>query len=189
MTISAPLLVEHTPNPNTIKVLLGTRILTGPGVEFSDPASAASASPLAARLLRLDGVDRVYLGEDFLSVTQCGERNWRDLAPQVLAEIQEHAASGDVPLHEPDTRVAPTEASTSEASTRIQTILREEIQPAVARDGGDVRFIRYANQVLELEMRGACAGCPSSALTLRLGIEARLKEAVPELESIVARDG
>ena len=182
-----PLVVEHTPNPNTLKVLLPGAPVETPGADFTDPDSARAGSPIAARLLAFEGIERVYLGADFVAVTKLETAAWRELAPRLLESLQDHLASGAA-WTRPGLVLAEVASAAGNDAETIRRILEEEIRPAVARDGGDVRFISYRDQVLELEMHGACAGCPSSGETLRLGIEARLKQAVPELREIVARD-
>ena len=175
---------ERTPNPNSVKWVLAQSVATGVGAVSFSEAPSASISPLAARLFEVDGVVSVLLGPDFVTVSKQAELEWTDLAPPIVAGIKAWASAGEEALGsewEP-----PARADESDVVARIRRILDEDVQPYVAMDGGEIAFAGYRNGIVEVYLRDACAGCPSSTITLKMGIEARLKEEIPEVLSVVA---
>ena len=176
---------ERTPNPNSVKWVLSTALVdAGRSAHFEEPV-AAEVSPLAARLFEIDGVAAVFLAANFVTVTKRPEIEWPDLAQSLVDAIKGFAASGDDALGPAFTTESAAGAG-DEIATRIQRVLDEEIRPYVAQDGGDVLFAGYKDGVVQLYMQGSCSGCPSSTATLKLGIETRLREAVPEVQEVVA---
>ena len=184
---------EQTPNPLTLKFLPG-RDVTGEGSrEFRDP-EAAHVSPLARELFAVEGVARVFFGPDFVTVTRTDALEWRQLKAPILAAIMEHYTSGQ-PLygekgedegssgHNAD---GVYDADTEQVVSEIKELLDTRIRPAVAQDGGDILFDRFDPEsgVVYLNMRGSCAGCPSSAATLKSGVENLLKHYVPEVTRV-----
>jgi len=170
-----------------LKFLPGRELLPGGSREFVDRAEAA-ASPLARALFQVDGVTRVYFGDEFLTVTKDAERDWAHLKAPILAEIMDHFTSG-APLIEgaeaaPDEEVY--EGEVAEIVAEIKDLIDTRIRPAVAQDGGDILFSRFeaATGVVWLNMRGACSGCPSSAATLKAGVENLLRHYVPEVTRV-----
>jgi Fe-S cluster biogenesis protein NfuA len=185
---------ESTPNPEVLKFLPGRDVLGDGTREFKSPDEAA-ASPLAQALFDLNGVERVFYGPDFLTVTKNAEDDidWRQLKAPILAAIMEHFTSGAALLAEGDAEVSSHDADVYEGETaqvvaEIKDLLDTRIRPAVARDGGDILFNRFdaATGVVFLHMRGACSGCPSSSATLRSGVENMLKHYVPEVTAVEA---
>lgn len=175
---------ERTPNPNSVKWVLSASILDGgQSAHFESPV-ASDVSPLAARLFGIDGVSGVFLAANFITVTKRDGVEWPALAQALVDAIKSHAAS-DEPALGPAHTVTASEA-TDDVAARIQRILDEEIRPFVARDGGDVLFAGFHDGRVELYLQGSCSGCPSSTATLKLGIESRLREAVPEVQEVVA---
>lgn len=178
---------ERTPNPATLKFLPGRPVMGDGTRNFADK-DAAQASPLAAELFTLDGVSGVFFGSDFISVTQEGA-DWAALKPQVLGLIMDHFTTGAPLLTE--TAEASTEAPVSdeedeEIVTQIKDLLDSKIRPAVAQDGGDIVFHGFKEGIVYLHMQGACAGCPSSTMTLKSGIENLLRYYVPEVSEVRA---
>jgi len=181
---------ESTPNPRTLKFLPGRDVLGAGSREFTD-ADAALASPLAHALFAVDGVERVYLGGDFITVTKSEAIEWPHLKPHLLAAIMDHFTSGapvlrDGAAAEPDVTDEADIVYEGEAAgivRELKEIIEARVRPAVARDGGDITFHSWdhENGVVRLNMRGACAGCPSSTLTLKQGIENMLRHYVPEV--------
>ena len=185
---------EQTPNPATLKFLPGRTVLEGEAVEFAN-AEAAQASPLATALFEVDGVTGVFLGGDFLAVTKEEGREWPHMKPAVLAAIMDHFTSGAPVLADGASVQAGAgeadivyEGETAEIVTEIKELLDTRVRPAVAADGGDIVFHKFDKDtgVVSLTMRGACAGCPSSTMTLKAGIENLLKHYVPEVTSVEA---
>ncbi len=179
------ILPEHTPNPDCLKLHAGCDLGVGEGADFADREAAESASPLAARLMALEGMRRVLIAPRFVSITKDHAAPWRPLAERAAEILREHLASG-APALRPGWSPPPRPADDAE-SAQVRALVEREVRPLVARDGGDVEFLSWRAGVLELALRGACADCPSSAQTLRLGIEARLRELLPDLVEVVAR--
>jgi Fe-S cluster biogenesis protein NfuA len=182
---------EATPNPNVLKFIPGRDVLGAGTREFL--ADNAQASPLAEVLFEVPGVERVFLGPDFLTVTRAGDLDWRQLKAPILAAIMDHFTSGQPVLSEGGEAVSHDDADVYEGETaqvvaEIKDLLDTRIRPAVARDGGDILFNRFdpATGVVFLHMRGACSGCPSSSATLRAGVENMLKHYVPEVTRVEA---
>jgi Fe-S cluster biogenesis protein NfuA len=177
---------EHTPNPDCVRLHLPRALGPERGVDFPAPEAARGRSPVAEALLALDGIARVYVGSDFLSVTREAGADWRALAPRVESIVREHAAANAALVPGP---IPPAAASADDrvAAERIRGVLESEIRPIVERHGGEVALLSYREGIVELDLRGACAGCPSARDTLRRGIETRLREAVPEISRVIAR--
>ena len=175
---------EATPNPATLKFLPGREVLPGGSADFRSEQDAA-ASPLAARLFEVDGVQSVFLGPDFISVTRTGG-DWQYLRPAVLGAIMEHFMSGDPVVHggAGSSDHAGDPGADSEIVAQIKELLDTRVRPAVAQDGGDITYHSYRDGIVYLEMRGACAGCPSSTMTLKNGIEGLLKHFLPEVREV-----
>ncbi|GAB5378366.1 MAG: NifU family protein [Acuticoccus sp.] len=178
---------EATPNPQTLKFLPGQPVMAAGVLELRAPDEAAG-SPLARRLFAVDGVSGVFLGSDFISVSK-DDTPWEHLKPAILGAIMEHYLSGDPVVDDPD--AAPAEEAGEEfdeadAATvaMIKEILDERVRPAVAGDGGDIIFRAYKDGVVHLSMRGACAGCPSSTMTLQMGIQNLLRHFIPEVTEV-----
>ncbi len=185
---------EDTPNPATLKFLPGKDVLGEgvPGREF-EKGSDVSGAPLAEMLFMIPGLTRVFFGADFVSVTKSEDKAWQHLKPAVLGAIMDfYVAGGDVlsgmaaeaqSADDPDYTY---EGETAEIVEQIKEIIELRVRPAVAQDGGDIVFKRYieGDGVVYLEMRGACAGCPSSTMTLKSGIENLLKHYVPEVNRV-----
>ena len=187
------ILHEPTPNPNTLKFLPGRPVLET-GTRDYETAEAATGSPLARSLFELPSVERVFLAGDFLSVTKSDDMDWEHLRALVLPAIMDHFMSG-LPVVEdsaaPDT--TPTgdtiyEGETAEIVEEIRELLETRVRPAVAQDGGDIIFDHFDKDtgIVRLHMRGACAGCPSSTMTLKQGIENLLRHYVPEVTAVEA---
>jgi len=174
--------VEPTPNPNSLKFIVGREIIPGGSFEFANKAEAAKSS-LATSLFDIPGVEGVFLGRDFVSVRKLGDASWDVIEPKAIQIIEEAVASGK-PVVEASAQ-GPA-ASGNEVEARIRQILDNEIRPAVASDGGDVVFQHYREGILTLRLVGSCSGCPSSTMTLKMGIERRLKEDVPDLKEVVS---
>ena len=181
---------EATPNPEVLKFLPGQDV-TGTGTrEFKSEAEAAG-SPLAKALFELGGVSRVFFGPDFLTVTKTAERDWSHLKAPILAEIMDHFTAsggqmGAVGAAESFDDEEVYEGETAQIVAEIKDLLDTRIRPAVAQDGGDILFSKFEpdSGTVWLHMRGACAGCPSSAATLKAGVENMLKHYVPEVTRV-----
>jgi len=180
--------LEWTPNPNTLKYILNCPLLPSGSMSFSSKEEALGLSPLAGKLLAVPGVAAVTLGVGFVSVTKSEEGTWLNTNDAVVEVLEKHMGEGAEVLTEAGVQSlkAQAERDWSEVELRIEKLLDEEIRPALARDGGGVSLERFDGGVAYVHMRGACAGCPSANMTLKMGIEVRLKEAVPEVQEVVA---
>ena len=181
---------EATPNPATLKFIPGRTVLDTGTMEFSS-RDAAARSPLAERLFGVSGVSSVFYGNDFVTVTKA-EGDWQHLKPAILGAIMEHYMSG-APL------LADGSAGNDEASDEedeffneadadtvatIKDLIETRVRPAVANDGGDITFRGFKDGVVYLNMKGSCAGCPSSTATLQHGIQNLLKHFVPDVVEV-----
>ncbi len=180
---------EQTPNPNTLMFLPGQRLLPGEGRDFATPEEAAD-SPLPRALFALGDVERVFVGADFISVTRApGGQDWATLKTEVLGLIADHLAAGH-PLVDEAGPAAPDELfddpADAETVAQIRELLDTRIRPAVAGDGGDIIYRGFQEGVVYLQMRGSCAGCPSSTATLKHGIENLLRHYVPDVTEVRA---
>ena len=187
--------IEKTPNPATRKFLPGKTVMQAGGRDFPN-ADAAEASPLAEALFATGMVDGVYFGRDFVSVSAAPTVEWEQLEPEVLSVLLDHFML-DAPLFRQGTaagiEIAPDEPLNIEEDPadadiidQIKELLDTRVRPAVAQDGGDIVYRGYKNGKLYLGMQGACAGCPSSTVTLKRGVESLIKHYVPEVETIEA---
>ncbi|MEM7722732.1 MAG: NifU family protein [Pseudomonadota bacterium] len=174
---------ESTPNPATLKFLPGQTVLEMGTADFPT-ADAAGGSPLAARIFAVEGVTGVFFGTDFVTVTKSDVVAWEHLKPSILGAIMEHFQSG-APVMEGDGAAAGGHAEHTgedgEIVGQIKELLDTRVRPAVAQDGGDITFHGFDRGVVYLHMQGACAGCPSSTLTLKMGIENLLRHYIPEV--------
>ncbi|MCI5110974.1 MAG: NifU family protein [Marivita sp.] len=177
---------ESTPNPATLKFLPGQTVLDMGTADFPN-AEGASASPLASRLFAVSGVKGVFFGHDFVTVTKDDGTDWDHLKPALLGAIMEHFQSGD-PVMAGDAQApsghAEHDGEDGEIVGQIKELLDSRVRPAVAQDGGDITFHGFDRGVVYLHMQGACAGCPSSTLTLKMGIENLLRHYIPEVTEV-----
>ncbi|MDO6726165.1 NifU family protein [Cognatishimia sp. 1_MG-2023] len=177
---------ESTPNPATLKFLPGQTVLSAGTADFPNVESAV-ASPLAERIFTISGVTGVFLGHDFVTVTKGESTEWDHVKPSILGVIMEHFQSGQ-PVLAADS-VAPSghadhSGEDSEIVDQIKELLDTRVRPAVAQDGGDITFHGFERGVVYLYMQGACAGCPSSTVTLKMGIENLLRHYIPEVTEV-----
>ena len=175
---------ERTPNPNSVKWVVSRTLVEGVGSAHFEADPGAAVSPLAARLFEVEGVTGVFVARNFVTVTKREGLEWPALAQALVDALKAFAASGEPALGPAFDAEAVQTAGEVEA--RIQRILDEEIRPYVAQDGGDVIFAGFRDGRVELYLQGSCSGCPSSLMTLKMGIEGRLREAVPEVQEVVA---
>ena len=175
---------EETPNPATLKFLPGREVLNGRTADFPS-AAEAGASPLAQRLFQIEGVARVFLGADFITIAKDDEREWYLLKPAILGVIMEHFTAGRAVLIEQEP-AAGAEEDDDEVVVQIKELLDTRVRPAVAQDGGDIIFQGFEDGIVYLTMQGACSGCPSSTATLKMGIENMLRHYIPEVVEVRA---
>jgi Fe-S cluster biogenesis protein NfuA len=177
---------ESTPNPATLKFLPGQTVLEMGTADFPTP-DTADKSPLAQRIFAVEGVSGVFLGNDFVTVTKADAIDWDHIKPAILGAVMEHFQSGD-PVMAGDvggtSGHAEHDGENGEVVDQIKALLDSRVRPAVAQDGGDITFHGFDRGVVYLHMQGACAGCPSSTLTLKMGIENLLRHYIPEVTEV-----
>lgn len=178
--------LEFTPNPNTLKFVVNHQFLARGAANFPKKEEAQK-SPLAEKLFGIEGIQGVMIGTNFVTITKSNNGDWDVVADSVPKTIETHLsqslpifADGYDPLAS-----APSSGSTSEVERKIREILDTEIRPAVAMDGGDIQFSKFDDGIVYLQLQGACSACPSSIATLKMGVETRLKEMIPEVKEVV----
>jgi len=172
---------EATPNPLCWRFTLNRPLLDGPGREYSS-LLPADDSPLAQALLAIPNVSALYIGTDFVAVAASPGADWTALQGPVVQALENHVASGRPAVNPAAAAPRPD----AEVEAGIVRILDEEIRPAVAIDGGDIVFAGYKDGIVRVHLRGACHNCPSAAITLKMGVELRLKRLFPEVVSVEA---
>jgi Fe-S cluster biogenesis protein NfuA len=184
--------LEFTPNPNTLKYVVSQTLLLAGAENFKTPESAKDNSLLATELFSIQGITQVMVGKNFVTITLGDQDSLTELNDQIIETIKNFLKTGrpavnpDYLKKKADLASQIREGDPDSLDNRIQKILDDEIRPAVAMDGGDITFDRFQDGVVYLHMKGSCAGCPSSTATLKMGIENRLKEAIPEVVEVVA---
>ncbi len=176
---------ESTPNPATLKFLPGQTVLDSGAADFT-AAAEADKSPLASRIFAVEGVTAVFLGGDFVTVTKTDQADWNHLKPAILGAIMEHFQSGEPALIAGGEQAAHSDQDGPDAEIvrQIKELLDTRVRPAVAQDGGDITFYGFDKGIVYLHMKGACAGCPSSTMTLKMGIENLLRHYIPEVVEV-----
>ncbi|MFT4701332.1 MAG: Fe-S cluster biogenesis protein NfuA [Yoonia sp.] len=177
---------ESTPNPATLKFLPGQNVLEVGTADFPT-LEAGEASPLAKRIFATGGVTGVFFGTDFITVTKADDVEWDHIKPGLLGAIMEHYQSGAAVMgadHEVTSGHAEHTGEDGEIVNQIKELLDTRVRPAVAQDGGDITFHGFERGIVYLHMQGACAGCPSSTLTLKMGIENLLRHYIPEVVEV-----
>ncbi len=182
---------EETPNPATLKFIPDGHIVLKNGTaEFKNQKQAESKSPLALQLFTITGVEAVFFGHDFITITKSGNALWKYLTTEIQAVIMDFFLTGKDPMFENQENSKAkdlSEASTQEDSEivkQIKELIEIKVRPAVAMDGGDIIFHSFENGVVYLVLKGSCSGCPSSTVTLKNGIENMLKHYIPEIEAV-----
>ena len=176
---------ESTPNPATLKFLPGQTVLETGTADFPS-SDTADASPLARRIFAVEGVEGVFLGNDFVTVTKGEATEWDHIKPAILGAVMEHYQSGQPAIEGEQAASGHAEHSGEDAEIvgQIKELLDTRVRPAVAQDGGDITFHGFDRGIVYLHMQGACAGCPSSTLTLKMGIENLLRHYIPEVVEV-----
>ncbi len=176
---------ESTPNPATLKFLPGQAVMQMGTADFPNEESAIT-SPMAQMIFAADGVAGVFFGPDFVTVTKTDAVEWAHIKPGILGAIMEHYQSGNPVMADDSGTVGHAEHDGPDAEivNQIKELLDTRVRPAVAQDGGDITFHGFDRGVVYLHMQGACAGCPSSTMTLKSGIENLLRHYIPEVTEV-----
>ncbi|XGA08115.1 MAG: NifU family protein [Wolbachia endosymbiont of Xenopsylla cheopis] len=181
--------IEDTPNPNTLKFLPGFPILKeGETAEFSQ-GNDVSNSKLARSLLQVEYVNNVFFGYDFITVTKSDEISWDLIKVEILTSIMDHFTTGGTALDNGDIRPADEDDEfydehDEEIVGRIKELIENYVRPAVAQDGGDIRFKGFKDGIVFFKLHGACSGCPSASLTLKQGVQNMLTYHIPEVAGV-----
>lgn len=174
---------EVTPNPNTLKFNLNRPLVRTGSMNFPDKEKA-KGSKLAETLFGIENVIGVMIGRDFITVTKAPASGWQTLVEPVTTTIKRLFESGEV-LFPDQATAAGGDSGTGDIERRIIEILDNEIRPAVNMDGGDITFHGYADGIVTLHLQGSCSSCPSAIMTLKMGVENRLKSLIPEVREVV----
>ena len=177
---------ETTPNPSTLKFLPGCEVMSKGTANFTNSGMAKS-SPLGLNLFKIEGIDAVYLGSDFITITKEDSKQWETMKPLILGAIMEHFSSGAPVIQEDnleDDNQDDDDLVDGSIESQIKELLDSRVRPAVAQDGGDIIFHSFDEGIVYLTMQGACAGCPSSTATLKDGIEKMLIHYIPEVTEV-----
>ena len=179
---------EHTPNPDTLKFLPGKKVSEVGPIEFLKNDKSIKV-PLANKILSLEGTVMVFFGKDFITVKKEKDLNWDDLKPGIISEINDYYSKGNEVVvkkgsHKSENDSKPNQSN--EIINKINEVLDTKIRPAVARDGGDIKFKEFKNGIVTVQLQGSCSGCPSSIMTLKQGIQNLLCHYIPEIKSVEA---
>ena len=173
---------EITPNPNSLKFLPGKKVSNSGPYEITK--NDDSDNELIRNILSVNGVEGIFLGEDFISVNKNDDKKWEEIKHIVISLINDFYADGkDFVI---DENIKDNVSSFSEIEEKIVKILEQKIRPAVARDGGDIKFKEFKNGVVKVQLQGSCSGCPSSTMTLKQGVQNLLCHYLPEVKEVVA---
>tara|TARA_B100000700_G_scaffold273992_1_gene318755 strand:+ start:12518 stop:13054 length:537 start_codon:yes stop_codon:yes gene_type:complete len=172
----------NTPNPNSLKFLPGEKVsLSGP-VEFTEKKQ--TTNELVRNILSINGVKGIFLSDDFISVNKNDEKDWEDIKHIIISFINEFYSDGNKHVYEASLDKN-EENNLDDIEKKIINLLETKIRPAVARDGGDIKFKEYKDGKVKVEMQGSCSGCPSSTMTLKRGVENLLKHYIPEITEVI----
>ena len=177
---------ETTPNPNSLK-FLSEKTLSAVGTEeFKKENQDEIEIPFVRELLNFKGVELILLSEKFLSVKKTSEVSWNELKPMVISHLNDYFEKNNDPILKKIKIIKEINKNNNDTVSKIIEVLDTKIRPAVARDGGDIKFISFENGVVKVELQGSCSGCPSSLMTLKQGVQNLLKHYVKEVNSVEA---
>ena len=174
---------QKTPNPNSLKFLPGKKVSEDGPYEILNKNE--TSNHLIRNILSISGVTGIFLGEDFLSVNKEKDIDWENIKHIVISHINEYYAEGNESIINNKSN-AFDDSSYNEIEKKIISILETKVRPAVARDGGDIKFIEYKDGKVKVELQGSCSGCPSSTLTLKQGVQNLLCHYIPEVKEVIA---
>ena len=173
---------EITPNPNSLKFIPGKNVSNSGSFEVTKKDKVNN--DLIRNILSINGVVGIFLSKDFISVNKNNENSWEDIKHIVISHINEFYASGKEFVINKD--LNEQNESFDEIEKRIIQLLEDKIRPAIARDGGDIKFKEFKNGVVKVQLQGSCSGCPSSTMTLKQGVQNLLCHYLPEVKSVEA---
>ena len=176
---------ETTPNPDSLKFLSENVISTAGTEEFHKSKESEITNPFIKELLSFVGVELILLSKNFISVKKTKEVSWEELKPMVISHLNDYFEKNNQPILT-DNNIDKKTNIKDETVNKILEVLDTKIRPAVARDGGDIKFKSFENGVVKVELQGSCSGCPSSLMTLKQGVQNLLKHYVKEVNSVEA---
>ena len=176
---------ETTPNPDSLKFLSENVISAAGTEEFHKSKESKKTNPFIKELLNFKGVELILLSKNFLSVKKTKDVSWEELKPMVISHLNDYFEKNNQPILT-DNNVDKKTNIKDETVNKILEVLDTKIRPAVARDGGDIKFKSFENGVVKVELQGSCSGCPSSVMTLKQGVQNLLKHYVKEVNSVEA---
>ena len=177
---------EATPNPDSLKFLSEKTISAIGTEEFQKAKEKEVSIPFVKELLNFKGVELILLSEKFLSVKKTKEVSWNELKPMVISHLNDYFEKNNEPILKNKQKTAINADNNDETINKIIEVLDTKIRPAVARDGGDIKFKSFENGVVKVKLQGSCSGCPSSLMTLKQGVQNLLKHYVKEVNSVEA---
>ena len=177
---------ETTPNPNSLKFLSEKTISTTGTEEFQKEQKDKVKIPFIKQLLDFKGVELILLAEKFLSVKKNKEVSWNELKPMVISHLNDYFEKNNGPILNNKKKSANNNSNSDEIVNKIMEVLDTKIRPAVARDGGDIKFVSFEDGVVKVLLQGSCSGCPSSLMTLKQGVQNLLKHYVKEVNTVEA---
>tara|TARA_Y100000590_G_scaffold154956_1_gene178088 strand:- start:2854 stop:3399 length:546 start_codon:yes stop_codon:yes gene_type:complete len=175
---------QTTPNPNSLKFLPGTTVSNSGSYEITEKNTIDN--DLVRNILSINGVTGIFLGADFISVNKKEGTQWEDIKHIVISLINEHYQSGNKYVINKNSAEEKTDKNLIDIEKKIITILDSKIRPAVARDGGDIKFQEFKDGVVKVKLQGSCSGCPSSTMTLKQGVQNLLCHYIPEVKEVIA---
>tara|TARA_B100000686_G_C16379410_1_gene756734 strand:+ start:186 stop:734 length:549 start_codon:yes stop_codon:yes gene_type:complete len=177
---------EHTPNPDSLKFLSDRTISTVGTEEFQKKDKNNINNIFVKNLLEVQGVELILLSDSFLTVKKDKKVSWDVLKPTVISHINDYFQKNDKPILDTSKNTQKLNEDSNEIISKIKKVLDSKIRPAVARDGGDIKFKSFDNGVVKVELQGSCSGCPSSLMTLKQGVQNLLCHYVKEVKSVEA---
>ena len=174
---------QNTPNPNSLKFIPGKKVSNSGSFEISDKEKINNE--LVRNILSINGVTSIFLEEDFLSVNKLEKSEWEDIKHIVISFINEFYANGNEFIIDKNVQ-AKAQQNYTEIEKKIIHILETKVKPAVARDGGDIKFEEFKNGIVKVKLQGSCSGCPSSTMTLKQGVQNLLCHYLPEVKKVEA---
>ena len=177
---------ETTPNPDSLKFLSEKTLSTIGTEEFKKEKQNEIKIPFIKDLLNFKGVELILLSEKFLSVKKNNEVSWNELKPMVISHLNDYFAKNNKPILHENKEITKNIDNNDETVNKIKEVLDTKIRPAVARDGGDIKFKSFENGVVKVQLQGSCSGCPSSLLTLKQGVQNLLCHYIPEVKEVIA---
>ena len=177
---------ETTPNPDSLKFFSERTISSIGTEEFKKDKNSEIKIPFIKELLNFKGVELILLSEKFLSVKKTKDASWNELKPMVISHLNDYFEKNDEPILSGSQKKEENSNNKNEIENKIIEVLDTKIRPAVARDGGDIKFLSFENGVVKVKLQGSCSGCPSSLMTLKQGVQNLLKHYVKEVTSVEA---